>query len=45
MWKETMLTGLFVTLLARDIDTSFQPVFFCEYKEPDQPPDEAPDSL
>jgi hypothetical protein len=40
-----MLTSLSVTPPVTYKDASFQALFFCERKEPDQPPDEAPDGL
>jgi hypothetical protein len=43
--KLKMLTSLFVTPLVTNNYTSLQAFFFCERKEPDQLPDEAPDGL
>jgi hypothetical protein len=42
---EYTLTGLFVTSPAAHMEASLQLVCFCERKEPDQPPDNAPDGL
>jgi hypothetical protein len=42
---EYPLTGLSVTFLAAHRDTRLQFIWFCELKEPDQPPDNVPDGL
>ena len=43
-WKECALTGLSVTLLAANINTSLQLVFFCDRKKPDQRTDKVANS-